>query len=202
MQSRNTLNFYPPLVSSRWTPWNPSKQTARGPYLSQRRGGEALDRFSPLNGCSWRGRRTGVRPHRSMKSMREMVEDEQVVRIANCANAQPARMAYPGRALVLLLLLHFTIIHWRCCWLSAGPSVIWRAPWLSAPPCSCFWPLKLPWLLFRLAFGKWFQLEKRGKSFGFSVFSFQMSVFSFRGEDESRILLFYFQAASFIWLLE
>jgi len=146
-----------------------------------------------------------VRPHRSMKSMREMVEDEQVVRIANCANAQPARMAYPGRALVLLLLLlllHFTIIHWRCCWLSAGPSVIWRAPWLSAPPCSCFWPLKLPWLLFRLAFGKWFQLEKRGKSFGFSVFSFQMSVFSFRGEDESRILLFYFQAASFIWLLE
>jgi len=34
------------------------------------------------------------------------------------------------------------------------------------------------------------------------VFSFQMSVFSFRGEDESRILLFYFQAASFIWLLE
>lgn len=47
-------------------------------YLLRRRGGDAVDKFSPLNGCSWRGRRTGVRPHRSMKSMREMVDDEQV----------------------------------------------------------------------------------------------------------------------------
>ncbi|EDX18260.1 GD17378 [Drosophila simulans] len=43
-----------------------------------------------------------------------MVEDEQVVRIANCANAQPARMAYPGRALDLVLrLLHFTVIEYQ-----------------------------------------------------------------------------------------
>lgn len=65
-----------------------------------------MDRFSPLRGCSWRGRRTGVRPHRSMKSMREMVEDEQVVRIANCANAQPARMLL----LLLLVLLLGAIV--------------------------------------------------------------------------------------------
>lgn len=49
-----------------------------------------MERFSPLKGCSWRGRRTGVRPHLSMKSMREMVEDERVVRIAKWATAQLA----------------------------------------------------------------------------------------------------------------
>lgn len=41
-------------------------------YLSVRRGGEALNGGSPLNGGSMFGRKTGVRPHLSTKSLREM----------------------------------------------------------------------------------------------------------------------------------
>lgn len=55
-------------------------------YLSRRRGGDAWERFSPLKGCSCRGRKTGVKPHLSMKSIREMVDDERVGGICNFAN--------------------------------------------------------------------------------------------------------------------
>lgn len=44
-------------------------------YLSVRRGGDILVWFSPLNGGSCFGCKTGVRPHLSIKSIREMVAD-------------------------------------------------------------------------------------------------------------------------------
>lgn len=44
-------------------------------YLSVRRGGDILVWFSPLNGGSCFGCKTGVRPHLSIKSIREMVDD-------------------------------------------------------------------------------------------------------------------------------
>lgn len=45
-------------------------------YLSVRRGGEVLVWFSPMNGGSCLGRKTGVKPHLSIKSIREMVDGD------------------------------------------------------------------------------------------------------------------------------
>lgn len=66
-------------------------------YLSRRRGGVAGEVFSPGprgSGGSWRGRRTGVSPHRSMKSIWEMVDEKRVDDSCDFANVVASAVAY------------------------------------------------------------------------------------------------------------